>query len=283
VSSNGAFVASAGMDRSVKLWTNTLTKVSEIKQAHLRYVTALCFTPDGRYLASGGADSLVRIWDVNTLKPVHGPFVGHTGDVEDIEFSPDGKYMFTSSEDKTVRIWDVGEAKLLYTLVAFQDGGYVIFVSGALHMSRFKDPIYFLTKPIQWMPNKEQDLPQVKVPKGFVTDLASIPQVFWSLLRPDGEYTYPAIINDYLYWTQTIPKEKADLIFRLAMEDFNINTTTALIIYNAVSSGGGSAWRSNTDQRARGEMRFLKRFPEDPRVTWAEWKEEPDVFDAELR
>lgn len=127
VSSNGAFVASAGMDRSVKLWTNTLTKVSEIKQAHLRYVTALCFTPDGRYLASGGADSLVRIWDVNTLKPVHGPFVGHTGDVEDIEFSPDGKYMFTSSEDKTVRIWDVGEAKLLYTLVAFQDGGYVIF------------------------------------------------------------------------------------------------------------------------------------------------------------
>jgi WD40 repeat protein len=127
VSSNGALVASAGMDRSVKLWTNTLTKVSEIKQAHLRYVTALCFTPDGRYLASGGADSLVRIWDVNTLKPVHGPFVGHTGDVEDIEFSPDGKYMFTSSEDKTVRIWDVGEAKLLYTLVAFQDGGYVIF------------------------------------------------------------------------------------------------------------------------------------------------------------
>jgi hypothetical protein len=156
-------------------------------------------------------------------------------------------------------------------------------VSGALHMSRFKDPIYFLTKPIQWMPNKEQDLPLVKVPKGFVTDLASIPRVFWSLLRPDGEYTYPAIIHDYLYWTQNIPKEKADLIFRLAMEDFNVNAATALIIYNAVSTGGGSAWRSNTDQRAHGEMRFLKRFPEDPTVTWAEWKKEPDVFDVDLR
>jgi WD40 repeat protein len=70
---------------------------------------------------------LVRIWDVKTLKPVRGPFVGHTGDVEDIEFSPDGKYMFTSSEDKTVRILDVEVARLLYTLVAFSDGGYVIF------------------------------------------------------------------------------------------------------------------------------------------------------------
>ena len=156
-------------------------------------------------------------------------------------------------------------------------------VSGALHMSRFKDPIYFLTKPILWMPNKDQDLPQVKVPKGFVTDLASIPRVFWSLLRPDGEYTYPAIIHDYLYWTQNIPKEKSDLIFRLAMDDFNINSGTSLIIYNAVSSGGGSAWQNNTDQRARGEKRFLKRFPEDPRVTWAEWKKESDVFDADLR
>lgn len=156
-------------------------------------------------------------------------------------------------------------------------------VSGALHMSRFKDPIYFLTKPILWMPNRDQDLPQVKVPKGFVTDLASIPRMFWSLLRPDGEYTYPAIIHDYLYWTQNISKEKSDLIFRLAMEDFNINSATSLIIYNAVSSGGSSAWKNNTDQRARGERRFLKRFPEDPRVTWAEWKKEIDVFDADLQ
>jgi hypothetical protein len=127
VSPDGSRIASAGMDRSVKLWTNTLTRVAEIKQAHPRYVTSLRFTPDGRYLATGGADALVRMWDVKTSKPVRGPFVGHSGDVETIEFSPDGKYMFTSSEDKTVRIWDVDEAKLLYTLVAFTDGGYVIF------------------------------------------------------------------------------------------------------------------------------------------------------------
>jgi hypothetical protein len=155
-------------------------------------------------------------------------------------------------------------------------------VSGALHMSRFKDPIYFLTKPISWKPAPGQDsLPQVEVPKGFVTDLASIPQVFWSLLRPDGEYTYPAIIHDYLYWTQPIPRGKADLVFRLAMQDFSIGAATAFIIYNAVRVLGNVAWQSNADQKAHGERRFLKRFPEDPRVSWDEWKKEPDVFDAD--
>jgi WD40 repeat protein len=90
-------------------------------------VTALRFTPDGRFLASGGGDALIRIWDVKTSKLVQSPFAGHTGDIEDIEFSPDGKYMFTSSEDKSIKIWDVQGAKLLYTLVGFSSGGYVIF------------------------------------------------------------------------------------------------------------------------------------------------------------
>ena len=54
---------------------------------------------------------------------------------------------------------------------------------GALHLSRFKNPVYFLTKPISWIPNDESiTYGEVAVPKGFVTDLASIPQVFWSLL-----------------------------------------------------------------------------------------------------
>jgi WD40 repeat protein len=127
VSLDGQLVASAGLGRSIELWTNKLAKKSDIKLAHLERVTALRFTPDGRFLASGGGDALIRIWDVKTLKLVRSPFAGHTGDIEDIEFSPDGKYMFTSSEDKSIKIWDVQGAKVLYTLVGFSSGGYIIF------------------------------------------------------------------------------------------------------------------------------------------------------------
>ena len=150
---------------------------------------------------------------------------------------------------------------------------------GALHLSRFKDPIYFLTKPISWRPNPGQEgIGEVHVPKGFVTDLTSVPRAFWTLLRPDGDYTYPAIIHDYLYWTQDISRQEADLVLQLAMEDFDIGTVTAATIYNAVRLGGQSAWERNAADKARGQKRILKRFPADPRITWSDWKMRSDVF-----
>jgi hypothetical protein len=152
-------------------------------------------------------------------------------------------------------------------------------ISGGLYLMRFKDPTYVLTRPISWSPGlTHTELPQVTVPKGFVTDLASIPRVFWSLLRPDGEYAYAAIIHDYLYWVQDTSRERADLIFRLAMKDFRIDATTAFTIYTAVRVGGPSGWDNNTLLKSSGEKRFLKRFPEDPTVTWEQWRKEQDVF-----
>jgi caspase domain-containing protein/uncharacterized protein DUF1353 len=152
---------------------------------------------------------------------------------------------------------------------------------GALQFTRFKDPIYVLTSPIGWKPNAEQAAryKPVEVPKGFVTDLASIPQLFWSALRPDGEYAYAAIIHDYLYWTQETSKEMADEIFQNAMIDFKIDSRVAATIYNAVRFGGASAWQKNAELKAKGEKRILKMSPDDPRITWSEWKAKPEVFE----
>lgn len=110
---------------------------------------------------------------------------------------------------------------------------------GMLRISRFRGPIYFLTAPISWTPNPGQERHQaVTVPPGFVTDFASIPRIFWSVLRPDGEYAYAAVVHDYLYWTQTRSREEADHIFKMAMEDFEIGVSKADVIYNAVRLGG---------------------------------------------
>src|SRR5690348_11529740 len=70
-----------------------------------------------------------------------------------------------------------------------------------LHLGRFADAMYFLREPVGWAPNPGQESHKpVKVPIGFVTDFASIPRVFWTMLPKDGLYTYPAIIHDFLYW-----------------------------------------------------------------------------------
>lgn len=152
-------------------------------------------------------------------------------------------------------------------------------IAGALYLGRFKDPTYILLRPIKWFPGKNgPDLPAVEVPKGFVTDLASIPRPFWSLLRPDGEYTYAAIIHDYLYWVQRTDRATADSIFWSAMQDFGIDSVTAGSIFGAVRAGGSGAWQDNKRAREAGERRILARFPQDPTITWAEWKTRPNVF-----
>jgi hypothetical protein len=151
-------------------------------------------------------------------------------------------------------------------------------VAGALHLGRFADRMYFVTREIGWRPNPGQRGANVVVPAGFVTELASIPRMFWSAFPPDGPYAYAAVIHDYLYWEQPLQREEADRIFRLAMEDFKIARVTIDTLYGAVRSGGGTAWRSNASLKAAGERRVLRKYPDDPTTRWADWKRMPGVF-----
>lgn len=153
-------------------------------------------------------------------------------------------------------------------------------VDGVLYLGRFADPTYFLTKRISWKPNANQDvkLPKISVPIGFVTDFASIPRLFWSLLRPDGNYAYAAVIHDFLYWTQLTTRENSDMIFKLAMGDFKIPKTEADAIYAAVRAGGGKAWSDNARLKRRGERRILKIVPTNPVTYWPDYKKDPAVF-----
>ena len=108
----------------------------------------------------------------------------------------------------------------------------------SLHLSRFADPIYFVTREIGWDPSPAQrKYPQVRVPAGFVTDFASIPRIFWSVLRPDGLYSYAAIVHDFLYWEQPVTRSAADDIFKFVMQDFMVGQTTIAVIDAAVRAG----------------------------------------------
>ena len=151
--------------------------------------------------------------------------------------------------------------------------------TNSLHLGRFADPTYFLMKDIGWTPNPDQkQYPSINAPVGFVTDFASIPRAFWSLLPPDGLYTYPAIVHDYLYWEQPVSREQADMIFKFAMQDFQVDELTIGAIHAGVRLGGGNAWNSNAALKKSGERRILKNFPSDPTMTWAKWKDNPMAF-----
>ena len=49
-------------------------------------------------------------------------------------------------------------------------------------------------------------------------------------------------------------------------------------IYRSVRCFGGRYWDDNTAEKVQGLKRVIVRFPDDPKISWAEWRARPDVF-----
>ncbi len=95
------------------------------------------------------------------------------------------------------------------------------------------------------------------VPAGFVTDLASVPDIAEPLLPRNGEYSTAAIIHDYLYWTQSCTREQADNLMSIVMKETGVAPWKALLIYGAVRLAGQRAWDQDRDERAKGAIRIV--------------------------
>ncbi|ECC9619356.1 DUF1353 domain-containing protein [Salmonella enterica subsp. diarizonae] len=67
-----------------------------------------------------------------------------------------------------------------------------------------------------------------------MTDLASVPRIFWTLLPPDGKYAKTAIIHDYLYDNALRTKKEADLIFLGGMTVPGVPKWKRIVMYLAV-------------------------------------------------
>ncbi len=77
---------------------------------HQFTVWALSFSPDGKILASGAYDRIIRLWDVDSGMEI-GVLADHRGWIRSLSFSPDGRVLASSSCDGTVRLWDVASLR----------------------------------------------------------------------------------------------------------------------------------------------------------------------------
>ena len=85
-----------------------------IQRGHLGAVKITAFSPDGKYLVTGGRDRTAKLWEIATGREMR-TFLGHEGTVQALCFTPDGKYIATGSTDNTVKLWNILNAELIRT------------------------------------------------------------------------------------------------------------------------------------------------------------------------
>ena len=114
-SRDGAWLASASCDTTVRLWATRESRFAESQQTgserllrgHDDAVLAVGFSADGKLLASGSQDQTIRLWELDRPEDEPGVLGGREEWVRAVAFSPDGKMLATSSADAAIRLWTV--------------------------------------------------------------------------------------------------------------------------------------------------------------------------------
>ncbi len=109
-------IAAASHDWKVALWdVNSPAAPIHVFDTHTNAVQVVAFSPKLDYLASGGADRRVNMYNLRTLDFVR-TYRRHNDFVTSLAFSPDGKYLATGTLRGEIRIWSTQSRRLLRRL-----------------------------------------------------------------------------------------------------------------------------------------------------------------------
>lgn len=109
-----------------------------------------------------------------------------------------------------------------------------------------QDDAWVLTRPLVW---RDATRRRITVPKGFLTDLASIPRCLRNLpgLDVNGKSRRPAALHDYLYSAGRAliaDRQTADQLLRESMRAEGVNFIGAWVFYAGVRIGGRGPWKA---------------------------------------
>ena len=133
--------ASAHEDSHVRLWRDLDPETQSFKlTGHVGRVNVVTFSHDKSYLASGGVDKKIRVWDLNS-KTYDDIFDKHDGEITTLAFSPDkeffdreGTFLASGGKDSKVIVWKLNtsgseETDKVHTFQSNQEVTALVFVA----------------------------------------------------------------------------------------------------------------------------------------------------------
>eukprot|EP00271_Cylindrocystis_brebissonii_P003270 TRINITY_DN14068_c0_g2_i1.p1 TRINITY_DN14068_c0_g2~~TRINITY_DN14068_c0_g2_i1.p1 ORF type:complete len:375 (-),score=68.80 TRINITY_DN14068_c0_g2_i1:378-1502(-) len=82
-------------------------------------ILSLAVSSDGRYLAGGGTDQRVHVWDARTRQHLQA-FKGHRGTVSCLAFRLGSHQLFSGSADRSIKLWSVADGAYMDSLFGHQ-------------------------------------------------------------------------------------------------------------------------------------------------------------------
>lgn len=112
LSPDETILATAGYDRSIKMWNAADGSLLRSIDVHNGAVFDLAWHPSGKMLASASADETVKLWraaDGVRLDTLSQP----QGEVASVAFTPDGAHVLAAGRDKRIALWKLVSTEAL--------------------------------------------------------------------------------------------------------------------------------------------------------------------------
>jgi WD40 repeat protein len=104
-SPTGHLLASAGYDKTIRVWSTGTGECLYTMQGHKGTIYGVAFAPEGPRLATAAEDKTARVWDFTTQKEVL--TFQHAGDPQTIAWSPNGLAIAVGCGDRSVHVWNL--------------------------------------------------------------------------------------------------------------------------------------------------------------------------------
>jgi len=101
-----------GHDGDVEWWARV-----QVLEDHTDWIRAVCFSPDGKQLATGSFDKSIKTYSFNEGNAILAHTLeGHTKYVKSLSFSPDCKLLCSGSSDHSIKFWNPADGSLVNSI-----------------------------------------------------------------------------------------------------------------------------------------------------------------------